>query len=671
MKNLLMMLGLVLLFLGGRVCRAAEDTLPPLKDGKAPANLDELWAGFDPCKEPLAVEVLKEWEEDGVVCRLIRYNVGVFKGASAKVAAFYAFPKGGTKLPAIVHMHGGGQSAGLDPLVNDAKKGYAGMSLNWGGNKLNFGRSKMTYDGSQTDWGKLDATHPPQRNKVNHFAGPLTPDEYTYDSIESPRNSNWFLVLMAARRAITFLEQQPEVDSAKIGATGHSMGGKLTTDLSGIDKRVKAAVPSCGGAGDILESQASDLPGCVTSKPIAMEQDCVADNAYIPRITCPILWLSPVNDFHGTINNMAWNWRNVPESQIRFSMAPHLNHVHTPAYEITRLLWFEQHLKGVFTMPPTPKLELTLKTATGVPLVKVTPADAGAAKQVDVYYSTGLNNKIRFWRSAKAVRKGDTWEACCPVMSLDDPIFVYANATYNIPVEYRKLTHAPGGDDADVYTISSRMLTATSAQLNAAGVKATDKPERLIDDGSNGWRDWIQSNWGHPPLWTASTRKLTDPKWRGPDGGKLVFEIKSVDDNALTVKFNCNGWGAYLPGKPVVDYVVVKELKASPDWQAVSIGAEELVALDPRITAPPANWQTVTEFSISPSGEVMKDGKKVKAGGKAWKGPREIRNMRWEGGKYTSQRPVESKLSDDEYQQQFNDSINKSLEQEKIDQKGK
>ena len=104
----------------------------------------------------------------------------------------------------------------------------------------------MTYDGPQTDWGKLDATHPPQRNKVNHFAGALTPDDYTLDTVESPRNSNWFLVLMAARRAITFLEQQPEVDPARIGVYGHSMGGKLTTDLAGIDKRVKAAVPSCG-----------------------------------------------------------------------------------------------------------------------------------------------------------------------------------------------------------------------------------------------------------------------------------------------------------------------------------------------------------------------------------------------------------------------------------------
>ncbi len=651
------------------VFTAAEDSLPPLKDGRAPANLDELWGNYDPSREPMEVEVLKEWEEDGVVCRLVRYTVGIFKGVPAKMAAFYVFPKGGTKLPAILDMHGGGQSAGLDGLVSFAKSGYAGLSINWGGNKLNFGRSKMTYDGPQTDWGKLDATHPPQKNKANHFAGALTPDEYTYDSIESPRNSNWFIVLIAARRAITFLEQQPEVDPAKIGATGHSMGGKLTTDLAGIDKRVKASVPSCGGAGTILESQANELPGCVTSKPTALELACVSDNAYIPRITGPILWLSPANDFNAPINNMAWNWRTIPDSLVGFSIAPHLNHRHTPEHDITRLLWFEQHLKGVFAMPGQLKLELSLKTPAGVPSLVVTPDKPATVKAVDIYYSIGMNDKVRFWRDVKAVKTGDRWEAACQVMSTEEPVFAYANALYEVPQQYRNLSKAPGSENADLYAISSRMLTATPAQLKAAGVKATDKPERMIDDGSRGWHDWFLLNWGHPPLWSANTRKLTDPKWHGPDGGKLLFEIKCETDNSLVVKFNCNGWGAIQPGKPVVDYVAVKELKGSPDWQTVSVGAEELVALDPKITAPLADWQTVTEFSISPYGETVKDGQKVQVDPRAWKGSRAIRNLRWEGGMYTIQRPQASKLTDKEYQKQFNDAINKSLEQEKMDQK--
>ena len=206
-----------------------------------PKSVTELWADFDPRQDPLETEVLQAWEQEGVVCRVVRYQVGVFKGAPAKLAAFYAFPKGGTNLPALLQMHGGGQSASLDCVVTDARRGFASLSLNWGGNKLHFGRTKMAYNGPQTDWGKLDATHPPQRNKVNHFAGSLSPDDYTLDAVESPRNSNWDLVLLAARRALTFLEQQPEVNPARLGVYGHSMGGKLTTDLAGIDQIGRAS----------------------------------------------------------------------------------------------------------------------------------------------------------------------------------------------------------------------------------------------------------------------------------------------------------------------------------------------------------------------------------------------------------------------------------------------
>ena len=140
---------------------------PPARDARCryTQSVTELWAGFDPRKDPLETEILKAWEQDGVVCRIVRYQVGIFKGAPAKVAAFYAFPKGGTKLPALLSMHGGGQSAGLDSVVTDAKRGYASISINWGGNKLNFGRTQMTYDGPQTDWGKLDATHPPSATR--------------------------------------------------------------------------------------------------------------------------------------------------------------------------------------------------------------------------------------------------------------------------------------------------------------------------------------------------------------------------------------------------------------------------------------------------------------------------------------------------------------------------
>ena len=206
-------------------------------------------------------------------------------------------------------------------------------------------------------------------------------------------------------------------------------------------------------------------------------------------------------------------------------------------------------------------------------------------------------------------------------------------------------------------------------RLQAAGVKAADKPDRLIDDGKRGWHDWYLLNWDHAPLWTATTRKLKDPKWRGPDGATLQFEIQCQTDNQLVLTLNCNAWGAMTPGKPAVDYTVVKALKGSPDWQTVSVTLNELFATDPKVTAPLSNWETVTEFSLSPKGEVVKDGQKLQVDGKPWQGPREIRNLRWEGGEYSHQKATGVTLSPEEFQKNFNDAIKKSLEQEKLDRK--
>ena len=634
-----------------------------------PQNLDQLWEGFADLNKttPLEIEVLKEWEQDGVVCRIVRYQVGVFKGEPSRVAGFFAFPKGGTKLPALVEMHGGGQSASLNSVVTYAKRGYAGISINWGGNKMSLGQE--TWSGPQTDWGKLDATHPPQRNKANHFEGSLTPDEYTLDAVESPRNSNWVLVLMAARRAITFLEQQPEVDAMQIGAHGHSMGGKLTTNLAGIDKRIKAAVPSCGGSGDLVESEAV-VPGGSRTKRTPMELACISDNAYIPLITCPMLWLSPTNDFHAHIDNMAWNWRNLPDDRVRFSISPHLNHHHSDEHAITEYLWFEQHLKGTaFKMPQTPRMTLELKTTGGVPRVTVTPDDSQPVQRVDIYYSLDPHALTRFWRDAKAVKSGKQWQAECPVMNPAQPIFAFANVVYETPAQYRAGSQTAGHELSGTFAISSRVLSAGPAKLQAAKVKATDKPQHEIDDGARGWHDWYLLNWGHPPWWTATTRKLKHPKWRGPDGATLHFEVKCESDNQLVLTFNCNAWGAMIPGKPAVDYTVVKKLNAPKDWQSVSVKLSELVASDPKVTAPLANWQTVTEFSFSPSGTTVKDGQKVKADGKAWQGPREIRNLRWEGGEYSPQATSGAALSPEDFQKNFNDAIKKSLEQEKLNGK--
>jgi len=148
----------------------AADTLAPLKDGKAPQPVEALWADFDPRAEPLDVEVLKQWEEDDVVMQVLRYRVGIFKRKKSMMAAVYGYPKGATNLPGLVQAHGGGQYADYRAVLSNAKRGYATISIAWGGRinaldyKVNPDVVKLFFDQATdhpdykltTDWATLD-----------------------------------------------------------------------------------------------------------------------------------------------------------------------------------------------------------------------------------------------------------------------------------------------------------------------------------------------------------------------------------------------------------------------------------------------------------------------------------------------------------------------------------
>ncbi len=148
-----------------------QDTLPALKGEVAPRNFREMWAGFDPRAEPLETETIQEWEEDGVVLRIVRFRIGVFKGQATKLAAVYGFPQNakvnGKNLPGLVQIHGGGQYADYRAPLLNAKRGYATVSIAWAGRiaapgyTVNKDVVQLFWDGKTedrnykltTDWG--------------------------------------------------------------------------------------------------------------------------------------------------------------------------------------------------------------------------------------------------------------------------------------------------------------------------------------------------------------------------------------------------------------------------------------------------------------------------------------------------------------------------------------
>ncbi len=605
----------------------AKDSLPPLNGGNMPRNLDELWGDYDPTTEPLEAQVVREWEEDGVVIKYVTYTIGTFKGQKSTMSAFYAFPKGKKNLPAILEIHGGGGKADLGVAKWGAWNGYATLSVNWGGR---VPLEDLKDSEPNTDWGALDAT---QQHNCHYNS--LAPDHLTLDAVESPRNNNWFLLTLGCRRGITFLEQQAEVNPKLIGVTGHSMGGKLTVDVAGIDKRVVVAVPSCGGTGsarDIL----SGMPGAgMGSEESQLLLDTIDDVPYLKRLTCPTMFISPANDFAGPMDNMYINQRYVKSPFFYYAITPHRNHQHDHEYSVNTLLTFAQFLKKEFTYPKAPALTVNLEAEDGIPEVRLVADPSRPIEKVDIYYSVDPHALTRFWRDAEAKKVGDAWVAKAPIMSTAHPLFFYANVTYREDLS-KLYMHRTKQSYGNRFALSSNMIRLTSEELKAAGVKATDKPERVVEDFSRGWHDWFASWMDNPHHWTLATRKLKDPKFRPPRRAKLLLDVKTDEDNTLVFEFRCNTWNAY-PHRPAGTFVAAKELKASPEWQTVEVSESDLLPSSfPRNKTDPLpkpQWEYVTELSLKSKGSVIREGELIDVS-RAWRGGREFRNLRWVGGRY-------------------------------------
>ena len=601
-----------------------EETLFPLKSELAPQTVDELWKNYDPRKEPLDVEILHEWEEDNVVMQVLRYRIGVFKGKRIMMAAIYGFPKGGSKLPGLVQIHGGGQYGDYRAVLTNAKRGYATISIAWAGRLnapdylVNPDVVKLFWDIKTddpeykltTDWGALDGYHAPCRNPGNDFSS-LAPQSWTLNSIESPRNNSWFLVALGARRALTFLEQQPQVNPDKLGVYGHSMGGKLTVLITGSDPRVKASAPSCGGVSDRYNKN-------------TLFKTTLGDDPYLKNITCPIIFLSPSNDFHGRINDLQQALTEIQSKNWRITCSPHHNHQDNAEYEVATQLWFDQHLKGSFTFPETPKSSLELKTKNGVPTFWVTPDVSREILSVDVYYTQqgqmdgkadNRENTInRFWHHANTIRKGNSWTAELPVISTGKPLWAYSNVVYSLDETVTGAGYYYGIYSADKFNLSSTMAVVSPEQLKAAGVKATMNPSLVIETFKGDWeKEWFTYK---PEFWARKTHKVYDDQWKAPENARLAFEVRSAKPNKIVVGID--------------NYASEVLLKGGKEWQRVVLSKKDFQNAKGESLP---GWNGIRELRLGTQETLIEkidyENKKMDFGAE-WSGEKpEFRNLRW------------------------------------------
>ena len=549
-----------------------EESLPPLKDGKAPQTLAEVWGDYDPQAEPMEVQTFKEWEEEGVVIRAVRYYIGTFKGRKAWMAGLYSFPKGGTNLPAVLQSHGGGGRANSGQCVEFGKRGYALFSLSWRVEPRYMSDYELPPE-AQTEWGGATG------DQIAESRGIKPSGELNLDAVPSGRNDGYFMRTLAARRGITFLAQQPEVDPDRIGMTGHSMGGVITHQTTAMEPlRLKASAPSDGPPIEHLHSTHQNTPRTEEDKEILeLTRRTAVPALYADKVTVPMLFLNSINDFHGHCEDVEWIIDQLPGADYNLSRTPHANHSHSASAEAAKFLWFDQHLKGTFEFPKVPQIKLDLKGPGGMPVATVFPDPDSKLEiaSVDVYYTRDGDNDFhygyqsRIWHYAEDKESNGSFAASIPVTEIEAPLWVYANVEYQLPGDHDDYQFPQA---TETVLCSTRMPMVSYEDLKRSGVKTIPlEPTHVIEDFGENW----QKEWMFKTSHGYVSYKLFSPQLVIPEPSRMIFKVINESDQPARGQLCIGDYYARFKLEPGENTVALlpgdfstNDKKTSPsDWQ--------------------------------------------------------------------------------------------------------
>ena len=542
-----------------------------------PTTPQEVWAGYDPTAEPLEMEVVKRWKQFDANYAEVYFTGMTHEGEKVRVYGIFAAPMGGKNLPAVLHIHGGGQTVAPTWLKFWNDRGYAAMTFNWGGKWP--GRDKYTL------WGKL-----PQGN--NGETG-----KFLMATEPSVHSSSWYLWTRISRRALTTLAAMPEVDSEKLGIYGVSVGGTIVWPVAAMDKRVKAAcaIYGCGWHTypDLLDEK--DVQAAVPS--VRVWRSAMESESYAPLVRCPILFLNATNDHHG---KMDWSFRTLAlvPGEHRQAHTPRFRHHIAASEEQDLPLWMDTYLKNAPSWPETPAATVRL-TSDGVPELVVKADGKEPIATAKLFYAVeNRNSKNRFWRSAIAMRTGDEWVALLPVHDTREPLFAFANVHYKRGM-----------------SIGTDLVAVVPDKLGPA--KATDQPSLAIEDFKNGIDDFLTTSTATDPVAPVPSlivaamgpggrkgvavsgpisivsHKIGDPKWRGPTGATLQFDVFAREGKTQKLSLHEK---EFVIGH--TEYTTERPLTAGR-WATFSFSPGDFKTKDGKVLK---GWDQINMLELKPSG---------------------------------------------------------------------
>ena len=249
--------------------------------------------------------------------RAIWYEGEPYRGKQTRVFAWYGAPqvKPGTKVPAMVLVHGGGGTAVAKWVRLWVRRGYAAIAMDTCGA---LPKKDVTAKGRRKPWMRTE------------FSGP--PGWGGFDQVDDPPTDQWTHHAVAAVvRGHSLIRSLPEVDPKRVGITGISWGGWLTCIVAGVDQRFGVAVPVYGCGFTAVDSKWYKTFDKIGPARTAKWTRLWDPSNYLPRATMPICWVTRPTDSAYRLGVLQQSYRLV-RSPVTLCVRVNMRHGHAPGW---------------------------------------------------------------------------------------------------------------------------------------------------------------------------------------------------------------------------------------------------------------------------------------------------------------------------------------------------
>lgn len=371
------------------------------------ASADEPQRNFGPWNlEALKKTPKATWGKRDGLTQEVYYEGESFRGKPTRIFGYIARPETGKgPFPAMLLVHGGGGIAFPQWATIWAKRGYVALAMDTAGQ----GPQVRPSDGLKA----AERFHLPDGgpNQSNTYKFPKFADEQVRDV--------WsYHAVAAVIRGHSLLAAQQEVDPQRIGITGISWGGYLTCIVSGVDDRLKVAVPvyGCG----YLQDNSAWLDVFAKMDPDLKQRwnRNFDPSQYVSGIRCPVLFVNGTNDFAYPMDSYQKTYRLVRQPDL--CIKANLPHGHPQGWGIPDVyIYADSILKQEPAYPRLSSIEI-VGTKAHSKSKSQTPVIKG-----ELVYTTDQGDWLkRVWKSIPAALSNGILSAEVPPQR---PIVFYIN----------------------------------------------------------------------------------------------------------------------------------------------------------------------------------------------------------------------------------------------------